>query len=44
MPMDNRLLRPRGVITDAPGPDPSQLKAENDSILATEDGTELTTE
>lgn len=42
MGMDNRLLRPK---TSGPESDPPvQLKAENNDILATEAGEELTTE
>lgn len=43
--MDQRLLRPRGSVSDGPDTDPPvQLKAEDNSILAAESGTELTTE
>jgi hypothetical protein len=41
-PMDNRLLRPA-----APSPEtdpPVQLKAENNAVLLTESGLQLTTE
>lgn len=47
MVMDNRLLRPRTATVVAPDPDtdpPVQLKAENNSILLTEGGIEITSE
>lgn len=47
MVMDNRLLRPRPGTGDTNNPNtdpPVQLKAENNDLLATEGGVEITTE